>query len=191
MNSLSTSVLGIEIPSTDPLLVGVIVLVHIPLGVVSVVAGVFAMLSRKRRGPHSTAGNVYFWCLAALFASTALLSAMRWTENVHLFTLGALALGSAWAGRTALRKRWTNWVRLHIAGMGFSYVLMLIAFYVDNGKQLPLWKDLPHFTYRLIPLAIGVPLIVRALLRHPLARQEAVLDRRPPHEEADNAAGAR
>jgi hypothetical protein len=31
--------------------------------------------------------------------------------------------------------------------MGLSYVLMLVAFYVDNGKQL-----------------VGVPLIVRALL---------------------------
>jgi hypothetical protein len=49
--------------------------------------------------------------------------------------------------------------------MGLSYVLMLIAFYVDNGKQLPpLWKDLPHVTYWLLPLAIGIPLIVRALL---------------------------
>jgi hypothetical protein len=54
--------------------------------------------------------------------------------------------------------------------MGLSYVLMLIAFYVDNGKQLPLWKDLPDFTYWLVPLAVGVPLIVSALLRHPLAR---------------------
>ena len=54
--------------------------------------------------------------------------------------------------------------------MGLSYVLMLIAFYVDNGKQLPLWKDLPDFTYWLVPLAVGLPLIARALLRHPLAR---------------------
>lgn len=170
----STLILGIEIPSTDPLFVGVIVLAHIPLGIVCVIAGIMAMLSRKGRGNHPTAGNVYYWCLMALFASATLLSAMRWAENVHLFTLGALSFASAWAGRSALRKRWTkNWVRLHIAGMGLSYVLMLIAFYVDNGKQLPIWQDLPHFTYWLIPLAIGVPLIVRALIAHPLARREA------------------
>jgi hypothetical protein len=54
--------------------------------------------------------------------------------------------------------------------MGLSYVLMLIALYVDNGKQLPIWQDLPHVTYWLVPLAVGVPLIVRALLWHPLAR---------------------
>jgi hypothetical protein len=55
--------------------------------------------------------------------------------------------------------------------MGLSYVLMLIAFYVDNGKQLPLWKELPHFMNWLLPLALGIPLIVRALLWHPLVRR--------------------
>jgi hypothetical protein len=54
--------------------------------------------------------------------------------------------------------------------MGLSYVLLLVAFCVDNGKQLPLWKDLPYFMYWLLPLAIGVPPVIRALLRHPLAR---------------------
>jgi hypothetical protein len=165
----STEVLGIEIPSTDPVFVGVIVSVHIPLGLACVVAGAAAMLSEKRRGRHSTAGKVYYWCLFGLFASATFLSVMRWAENYHLFVLGAFSFASAWAGRQALRQRWPQWVRLHIAGMGLSYVLMLIAFYVDNGKQLPIWKDLPHATYWLLPLAVGIPLIARALLRHPLA----------------------
>jgi hypothetical protein len=42
---------------------------------------------------------------------------------------------------------------------------------VDNGKQLPLWRDLPPVMYWLLPLAIGVPFIIAALARHPLARQ--------------------
>jgi hypothetical protein len=58
--------------------------------------------------------------------------------------------------------------------MGLSYVLMLVAFYVDNGKQLPLWKDLPRFTYWLVPLAAGIPLIVRALLRHSLVQRRSL-----------------
>ena len=33
-------------------------------------------------------------------------------------------------------------MKLHITGMGTSYVLLLTAFYVDNGKNLPLWRDL-------------------------------------------------
>jgi hypothetical protein len=171
----SSVILGIEIPSTDPIFIAVIVGIHIPLGLACVGAGAMAMLSEKRRGRHSTAGKVYYWCLLALFASATFLSVMRWAENYHLFTLGALSFASACLGRRALQQRWPYWARLHITGMGFSYVLMLIAFYVDNGKQLPLWKDLPHFTYWLLPLVIGIPLIVRALLWHPLARKPSLL----------------
>jgi uncharacterized membrane protein len=169
----ATIVAGIEIPSTDPVFLAVVLGVHIPVGVVCVAIGAIAMLSQKGRGRHSTFGTIYFWCLLALFASTTFLSLMRWGENYHLFILGALSFACAWIGRTALRHLWRYWVRLHIAGMGLSYILMLIAFYVDNGKQLPLWKDLPHFMYWLIPAAVWIPLIVRALLRPPLARARA------------------
>lgn len=165
-----TSVAGIEIPSTDPLFLTVVLGVHIPLGLVCVVVGVFAMLSKKQRGRHSMLGTLYFWCLLALVMSATFLSAMRWSENYHLFALGICSFAAAWFGRSALRRRWPSWPKLHISGMGLSYVLMLVAFYVDNGKQLPLWKDLPHSTYWLLPLMVGIPLIVRALLWHPLAR---------------------
>ena len=174
MTGDSTVVLGIEIPSTDPVFVGMIVGIHIPLGLACVVSGAVAMLSEKRPGGHSAAGKIYYWCLLALSASATLLSAMRWAENYHLFVLGASSFACAWLGRRALRERWPYWTRLHITGMGLSYVLMLIAFYVDNGKQLPLWKDLPHFTYWLLPLAVGIPLIVRALLWHPLVRKPSL-----------------
>ena len=165
----TTIVAGIEIPSTDPFFLAVVLGVHIPLGLACVATGAIAMLSRKRRGRHSRLGTSYFWCLLALSASTTLLSLMRWVDNYHLFVLGTLSFTCAWLGRTALRRRWRSWVRLHIAGMGLSYILMLVAFYVDNGKQLPLWKDLPHFMYWLVPVAVGIPLIVRALLWPPLA----------------------
>jgi hypothetical protein len=174
MSGESTIIFGIEIPSTDPVFIAVIVGVHIPLGLACVVAGAVAMLSEKRPGRHSTAGRVYYWCLLALFASTMVLSVMRWADNYHLFVLGALSFACAWLGRRALRQRWRYWARLHITGMGFSYVVLLIAFYVDNGKQLPLWKDLPHYAYWLVPLAVGLPLIVRALLWHPLVRKPGV-----------------
>jgi hypothetical protein len=45
MTGDSTVILGIEIPSTDPVFVGVIVGIHIPLGLACVVAGAVAMLS--------------------------------------------------------------------------------------------------------------------------------------------------
>jgi uncharacterized membrane protein len=165
----TTIVAGIEIPSTDPVFLAAVLGVHIPIGLACVVIGAIAMLSEKRRGRHSTLGTIYFWSVLALFASTTFLSLMRWGENYHLFILGAMSFSSAWLGRAALRHRWRYWVRLHTAGMGLSYILMLVAFYVDNGRQLPLWKDLPHFMYWLIPMAVGIPLIVRALLWPPVA----------------------
>jgi hypothetical protein len=39
---------------------------------------------------------------------------------------------------------------------------------VDNGKNLPLWKELPEIAFWFLPSAIGVPLILNALFRHPL-----------------------
>ncbi|MGV7217483.1 hypothetical protein [Bradyrhizobium sp. UFLA05-112] len=164
----TTSIGGIAIPSTDPAFLEVTVGLHIPLGIACVLARVVALLLQKRRGRHSTFGTIYFWCLLALFASVTFLSIMRWSENFHLFVLGACSFGCAWFGRSALRLRWRHWIRLHMTGMSLSYVLLVIAFYVDNGKQLPNWKDLPHVTYWPLPLLVAAPLLLRALLYHPL-----------------------
>lgn len=161
---------GIKIPSTDPFFL-VVVGIHIPLGLICVVTGALAMLSKKQRGRHSSFGKVYHWCLLALFASATLLAFMRWTEDYHLFILGALSFASAWLGRRALRRGWRVRFRVHLTGMGLSYILLLVAFYVDNGRQLPVWKDLPLFTYWLLPFAVGMPIIIWAFLRHPVARQ--------------------
>ena len=141
----TTVVAGIEIPSTDPVFLTVIFGLHIPLGLACVGIGAIAMLSEKRRGRHSKLGTIYFWCLLALFASATFLSLMRWNNKYHLFILGAMSFASAWGGRVALRRRLRDWVRLHITGMGLSYTLMLVAFYVDNGKQLPIWKEVGEF----------------------------------------------
>lgn len=161
---------GIEIPSSDPVFLA-IVAVHILLGLVCTVAGAIAMLSVKRSGPHPTFGSIYFWCLGAIFVTATALATVRWSEDYWLFILGALAFSAALLGRTARRRRWRNWVRLHITGMGMSYVLLLTAFYVDNGTSLPVWRSLPAIAYWLVPAAVGIPLIVRALLWHPLMRR--------------------
>jgi hypothetical protein len=172
MSDETTIVFGVPVPSVDPVFLAV-VRFHILVGILCVVAGVVAMLSNKGRGRHSTFGTLYYWCLAIVLASATGLSVVRWAENYHLFFLGALSFTAAALARTALRQRWRNWVRLHIAGMGLSYILMLTAFYVDNGKSLPLWRELPQIAFWLLPAGFGVPLIARALLRHPLARRES------------------
>ena len=147
-----TDIAGIEIPSTNPVFLGVVGL-HILLGLACVITGAVAMLSEKRAGRHPWNGTIYFWCLAGVALTAAGLAAVRWAQDYHLFILGALAFAAACFGRQARRGRFRHWVRLHITGMGTSYILLLTAFYVDNGKSLPLWQRAS--SHRLLAGACG------------------------------------
>lgn len=160
-----TNVAGIQVPSNSPIIL-VVVALHVLLGLACVLTGAVAMLSPKRQGRHPNFGTFYFWCLSGAVALAAGLSAVRWSRDYPLLILGVLSFATALTGRTAKRRRWFGWVRWHITGMGGSYVLLLTAFYVDNGKSLPLWRDLPTITYWLLPAAIGSPIIGRALQHH-------------------------
>src|SRR6266542_2702289 len=78
----------------------------------------------------------------------------------------AVASGAAAAlTRRKGRGRHARLGTVYFAAMGGSYVAMLTAFYVDNGKQLPVWDRLPSIAYWLLPAAVGVPLIWRAIRR--------------------------
>jgi hypothetical protein len=164
-----TTIAGIVIPSDAPSFLAIVAL-HVLFALMCVVTGIVAMISPKRSGRHPTAGRIYYWCLCIVFVSATVLAVLRWGEDYHLFILGFLSFIAASVGRTARRQRWRNWVRVHITGMGSSYVILIIAFYVDNGKNLRLWRDLPHAFYWLLPSAAGIPLIIWALLRHPPTR---------------------
>jgi uncharacterized membrane protein len=177
-DGLTTELFGIPVPSTDPLFL-TFVGIHVVLGIGATTMGAAAMFMRKGRGLHSRFGTLYFWTLTAVCITMAVLSAMRWRENYHLFSLGVLAFTAVCVGRYYAGRYDLRGLRFHIGGMGVSYVLMLTAFYVDNGKNLPLWKELPPIAFWIVPGAIGVPLIVRAMLRHPLIR--AVPSRRAIH----------
>jgi len=170
MSDETTIVFGVPVPSVDPFFLAV-VRFHILVGITCVVAGVAAMLSQKRRGGHSMFGTIYYWCLSVVVVSATGLSLVRWTENYHLFVLGALSLMAATIARKALRQPWRNRLRVHLASMGLSYVLMLTAFYVDNGKNLPMWRELPQWAFWVLLVAVGAPIIIYIMLRHPLMRQ--------------------
>ena len=122
------------------------------------------MLSRKGRGRHSAFGTVYFWALAGAVTTMSLLSFMRWSADYPLFVLGVLALSAACFGRYSIRHARP---RRHLVGMGASYILMLTAFYVDNGKNLPLWNRLPEIAFWLLPSLVGLPLIGYYLFKPP------------------------
>jgi hypothetical protein len=70
------------------------------------------------------------------------------------------------AGYAARKIHWRGWTSIHILGMSFSYIVLLTAFYVDNGPHLPLYNRLPVIAFWVGPSLIGLPLVIRALLRH-------------------------
>jgi hypothetical protein len=164
-----TTIAGIPLPSDAPLFLAFIA-VHLAAGLTAVVAGASAMLSRKQPGRHPQAGTVYYWALAVVFVKMSVLALSRWSEDYHLFILGLLSFVAATIGRTARRKLWPSWPRIHMTGMAASYILMITAFYVDNGPNLPLWRELPPLAFWILPTLIGTPILVNAFFRHPLVR---------------------
>ncbi len=158
------SIAGIEVPSDSPVFLAILA-IHVPIGLLAVVSGIGAMLSQKKRGIHTTFGSIYFWSLGALFATSAALAVMRWPEDYHLLALGTLAFLTALIGRETRRRRWVTDLDLHLTGMGISYMAMVTAFYVDNGRNLPIWRDLPPLAYWFMPGAVGLPIMIRALVR--------------------------
>ena len=165
MTDQGVVVLGIPIPSSSPVFLS-IVAVHVAAGLVSTVAGIGAMLTPKRAGRHPSAGAVYYWSLVVVSLTMAALSILRWPHNTHLFVLGILSFSAGAIGRMARRRLWRRWLPVHIAGMAVSYILLLTAFYVDNGPHLPLWRSLPPLAFWLLPSLVGLPLLIWALRRH-------------------------
>jgi hypothetical protein len=160
-------VLGIPIPSSSPVFLSVVA-VHVLAGLICTIAGIVAMLAQKRRGRHPVAGTIYYWGLVVVFVSMTALSILRWPANNHLFILGIFSFSAAVVGRMARRHAGLGWLRVHVTGMGASYVLLLTAFYVDNGPHLPVWRALPPLAHWLIPSVVGVPILIWVHARHPL-----------------------
>jgi len=160
---------GIPLPSDTPLFLAFVAL-HIAAGLTAIIAGAVAMLSKKQPGRHPLAGTIYYWALAVVFVTMSDLAFLRWSEDYHLFILGLLSFLAATIGRTARQRLWPSWPRIHMTGMGASYILLVTAFYVDNGPNLPLWRELPSLAFWILPTLIGAPVLINALLRHPLVK---------------------
>jgi hypothetical protein len=160
---------------TPTLLFSVLLAFHVLAGMTCVASGVVAALSPKRRGRHPILGGMYYWALAVVFVTSTGMAVLNWTEDAYLLVLGSLAFASALLGRTARRQRWPGWTTAHIVGMSASYVVLLTAFYVDNGPRLPLWKELPTIAFWIGPALIGAPIIASALARHTRVRRDICL----------------
>jgi hypothetical protein len=98
-----------------------------------VVAGATATVSPKRSGRHPRAGGTYYTALWVVSVTAVGMAAMRWPEDAYLVVLGALWLAAASLGYLARHHRWHGWIRLHILGMGTSYIVLLTLAPVREG----------------------------------------------------------
>jgi hypothetical protein len=161
----ASRILGEHVGSTAPVFLAFLA-VHVLAGLTAVASGAAAALARKGSVRHVRAGRLFYRALTVVVATAAVLAAMRWRQDYYLLIIGAVALAAATAGYQHRRRhRHRPGDTGHIAGMGTAYVAMLTAFYVDNGPHLPLWDHLPAFAFWVLPTAIGVPIITRAI-RH-------------------------
>ena len=60
------AVAGIRVPCDSSVFLAVLA-VHIPFGMVCVLAGLVAILIKKQRGRHPTFGTIYYWGLSVIF----------------------------------------------------------------------------------------------------------------------------
>jgi len=133
-------------------------------GLTAVITGAVAALSRKGGTRHVHAGRWYYCAISIVFATATALAAMRWRQDYYLFLIGVVAFTAATIGYLH-RRRHRPGDAPHIAGMGTAYVVMLTAFYVDNGPRLPLWDRLPTLAFWLLPTVIGAPIVARSIVR--------------------------
>jgi hypothetical protein len=164
----ASRILGTEVGSTAPVFLAFLA-IHVLAGITAVATGAIAAIARKGSPRHIRAGRWYYRAITVVFITATILAAMRWRQDYHLFILGAIAFTAATIGYQH-RRRHRPGDTGHIAGMGAAYIVMLTAFYVDNGPHLPLWDHLPTLAFWLLPSAIGAPITARAILRARRAR---------------------
>src|SRR5437588_5875146 len=113
--------------------------IHVACGSAGLVLGPVAMLSGRRRGSHTRLGEAYHWVALILFFAAVALAVLNWDQVWWLAFVGAISYGLALLGYLAAKRRWTGWLRAHVAGQGGSYIAMVTALLVVNtGGRSPL-----------------------------------------------------
>lgn len=135
---------------------------HVAAGLLAVTSGATAMLAAKGGASHRRRGRTYLAALFVLCTSGIGLAILRWPRFPHLLALGLIAGAAAAAGYAARRRPSRVF---HLVGMSASYVVMLTAFYVDNGPKLPVWREIPPSLLWVLPSAAALPFVVRGSLR--------------------------
>ncbi len=161
----TVDILGVDVPAAGPIFLAALA-VHIVAGLVAVIAGTLAALSRKREGRHPRAGTVFLGAVAVIVATATVMAIIRWQHNRHLLAIATVTAALATVGWLARRRRWRRWMLWHGTAMSGAFITLLTGFYVDNGPQLPVWNRLPPLAFWFLPAAVGLPLTFWALVHN-------------------------
>ncbi|WP_081798138.1 DUF2306 domain-containing protein [Neobacillus dielmonensis] len=136
-------------------------LIHIISGIVCLVSGIFAMSARKKKGRHTTAGEIYHGFYVLVFISAIYMSITHWEESAYLFYIGVFSYALAILGYLAGKIRWKNWLNAHIGGMLGSYIGIVTATIVVNIPKVPVLNEIPVLIFWFLPTIIGTPFIIK------------------------------
>jgi uncharacterized membrane protein len=125
---------------------------HIATGATGLILGPLAMRATKRRGLHTNLGEAYHWVILAVCVSATTLAILDWDRIWWFLPIALFSYAHAFVGFVAAKRRPGRWLRVHIGGMGGSYIALTTALLVVNlGEKLPLvW---------FLPTIVGSPII--------------------------------
>ncbi|KKB35398.1 DUF2306 domain-containing protein [Bacillus thermotolerans] len=136
-----------------------ILITHTLAGTVCLISGLLAMSSRKRKGRHTYAGELYHGAYVTVFITALIMSIWHWEESQYLFYIALFSYGLSLSGYLAVKRKWKGWINFHIGGMLGSYIGIVTAVVVVNVPRIPLLNEWPTLLFWFLPTIIGMPLI--------------------------------
>lgn len=119
-----------------------ILYLHILVGSIALLSGGIALFSRKGKGLHQKAGNIYFWAMTLVFVTGIIVAGYRF--NRFLFLIAFLSYYSVFAGIRSLklkklhkdqRPEWYDWAAGIINGSANTIFIGLGLYYFLYGNN--------------------------------------------------------
>ncbi len=127
---------------------------HVGGGAAALFLGPVALSAPKRIGWHSRVGEAFFAVVTITSVSGGALAVMHWETRAFFQIIAAGTFASAFAAYMAAKKRWRNWLLVHVAGQGSAYTAMVTAFIVA------MWADVTGTEGTDEPLVFLVPMFI-------------------------------
>lgn len=138
---------------------GFILIMHIVLGGAAMIVGPISMFTRKRRGAHTSSGEIYHWLVLGTCLGAAALALLDWSRIWWFLPIAIGSYAFAFVGYLAAKCRWRGWLIVHIVGQGGSYIALVTAVLVVNWQTMFGTRGLGNLWAWVLPTLIGSPMI--------------------------------